>query len=823
MPQTTKNVAAGRVITWDDIKTAVPATDVDGSANDISYRIESIGSGIINLGTTKAAADLVVGPANTMPRLVKTGGNNTTTFDAVNWEPPVNGTGQYIVMSVRACDANDCSATARDVKINVTGSNDAPTLANTSMTLGVSTFTGGALSTGTTQNAPLLVSVNELLSLSGAADVDQTPLSIKITSLTSGSLVFANGSTISAVGAISPAKIVGPGETFVWRPAANASSNTGLAAFKFVAYDNQDVSSQEAAVSVKVVPVSQSPTLDSAATLSANRYIGASSTPLTVSFQSLADTLHVGDYEDVATANTYNAGMKFIVEEVVGGSLQVAGSAYSASNKTLTAGASPSTANFVWTPPTNVTGNVVAFKVSVEDSSGLRSATIATINVNISGSNQIPTMTSTAQFTGTRKQMQSISYSDLLGKVGLSDPDSSTAQFVVTNITAGVQLFKGSNSVSVATPPSAPLAAGYNTLSPGEAFTVIPDSTMVGLTPLFEVRGWDGTSYTSNTAVVSVDYAQIYSTPTLTRVDDLLGAAQNTAYIFSYDDLRAKTDMANADETSGNQLKFQIDSINTTGGASLARITSAVGVTPVTTTPLTTYTTSASTGVISKTDRLLWTPPTNTNGRVLGFSVKALQCNGTAGACGSANDKPSVTAMNVNFQISRANAAPTFTNAGANILGAVEDVPFVITYNTLLANYPGSDTDLGVLTYRLSLINSTTGTFKKVVGGSSTDITLGMIVDINPGESVLWTPVLNEASSPRALFNVVLVDSEGAVSTASRTVTAEVTAVNDAPDYVGSTNLLLPQTTKNVAAGRVITWDDIKTAVPATDVDGSAN
>jgi len=291
------------------------------------------------------------------------------------------------------------------------------------------------------------------------------------------------------------------------------------------------------------------------------------------------------------------------------------------------------------------------------------------------------------------------------------------------------------------------------------------------------------------------------------------------------DDLRAKTDMANADEVAGNQLKFQIESINSAGGASLARITSGVGVTPIVSVPLTTYLSNASTGVINKTDRLLWTPPSNTNGRVLGFSVKALQCNGAAGACGSANDKASVTAMNVNLQISRSNAAPTFVNAvGADpdILGAVEDVPFVINYNTLFANYPGSDSDLGVLTYRLSLINSTTGTFKKVSGGVSSDITLGVSVDINPGESILWTPVLNETTTPRSLFTVTLVDSEGAVSTASRTVKAVVTPVNDAPAYVGSTNLLV-STTKNIAAGRVITWADIKAAVPTTDVDGADN
>ncbi|NCV63968.1 MAG: hypothetical protein EBW49_08685, partial [Betaproteobacteria bacterium] len=565
-----------------------------------------------------------------MPRLVKTGGDNTTTFNAVNWEPPQNGTGQYIVMTVRACDANDCSATTRDVQINVTGSNDAPVLATTAFTLGVT-----GTSTGTQQNVPLQITTASLLSLAGATDVDQTPLSVQITELTSGSLVFADGSTISALGAVSPAKLVGQGMSFTWRPATNAKSATGIAAFKFVAYDNQDISTQTATVSVKVDAVNQAPTLDSSAALTANRYIGASSTPMTVSFQSLANTLHVADFEDVTAGNTYNSAMKFIVEEVVSGSLTVGGSAYSALNKTLTAGATPSSVNFVWTPPTNVTGNVVAFKVSVEDSSGLRSSTIATVNVTISGANQIPTLgAASASFTdGVRRQTKTLSFANLNAQLSVDDTDSEAEQFVVTNITAGVQLFKGNNAVTAATPPTAPLAANNNTIAAGESITVVPDAAMTGSTAVFEVRGWDGTSYSSTTAVVSITYAQVYSTPTLTSISDLTGAAQRatgqtTAYPFTYDDLRSKSDAANTDETAASQLKFKIISIPTVGGAKLERITSALGASPVTTIQLTAYGTGTeSTGLISKTDRLLWTPPVNTNGRVTAFSVVALQCN----------------------------------------------------------------------------------------------------------------------------------------------------------------------------------------------------
>ncbi|NBX19095.1 MAG: hypothetical protein EBR09_17265, partial [Proteobacteria bacterium] len=264
-------------------------------------------------------------------------------------------------------------------------------------------------------------------------------------------------------------------------------------------------------------------------------------------------------------------------------------------------------------------------------------------------------------------------------------------------------------------------------------------------------------------------------------------------------------------------------SIPTVGGAKLERITSALGASPVTTIQLTAYGTGTeSTGLISKTDRLLWTPPVNTNGRVTAFSVVALQCNSNTAACNGANDNQSVSTVSVNVSISRTNAAPTFSAVGTSLLGAMEDVPYIITYNSLLSNYAGTDSEPGVLTYRVSLLNSTTGTFKKISGGTPSNITFGVSANINPGESIEWTPVANAADTPRDLFDISLVDSEGAVSTDTRRVSAVVGAINDAPDYVGSTNLLT-STTKNVLAGRLITWDNVVAAVPATDVDGSPN
>jgi len=98
-------------------------------------------------------------------------GNISKTF---RWTPPLNGTGDYVVMTLRAFDGNDFSVSAVDVRMSVSGSNAAPKLANTTINLGEISGT-----TGTKQNVPLVISYDTLLARSGATDSDFTPVSFK--------------------------------------------------------------------------------------------------------------------------------------------------------------------------------------------------------------------------------------------------------------------------------------------------------------------------------------------------------------------------------------------------------------------------------------------------------------------------------------------------------------------------------------------------------------------------------------------------------------------------------------------------------------------
>ncbi|NBX18443.1 MAG: hypothetical protein EBR09_13885 [Proteobacteria bacterium] len=478
--------------------------------------------------------------------------------------------------------------------------------------------------------------------------------------------------------------------------------------------------------------------------------------------------------------------------------------------------------NFVWTPPTNVTGNVVAFKVSVEDSAGLRSSTIATVNVTISGANQIPAFVSTtAGFTGVRKQSQRITYDDLMTKLTLDDPDSNAEQFVVTAITAGGKLYKGNSQiVTLPVPPVAPVAADNNTLSRGEEFLYSPDDAMLGSTTVFEVRGWDGISYTSNTAIVSVNYSPVYAFPVLTSATDFIGVSQNQAYTFTYQSLRDLTNAASADESIANPLSFKIKTIH---GGSLSKTGSLVS----TGMPFAmTDDTTLSTALIYKGDSFSWTPPAGANGRIRGFTIVATQSFPAYLGSTPAN-KDSLSSVDVNFQVARANTLPVFKNAGTPVNGGAEDMPQVISYNQLVANYEGEDAETGVLKYQITELSNASASYsRQYFDGSGNRVVAALTnallpVDIGPGESIIYRPVLNDAAAVQNIVRVKLKDGDGSLSAADRVVQLLVTSVNDAPTY-GAISAL-PSTTKNIATGFAISYATLKAAVNVVDPDTAAS
>ncbi|NBX15725.1 MAG: hypothetical protein EBR09_00005, partial [Proteobacteria bacterium] len=118
LSNTTKNKSGGQVITWQDLKDAVKVNDLDTNVDDIQYRIENVSSGTLRVGSTLQGVN--VATMGSQPYFVKTGANGVTTSTDFNWMPPLNGVGQFAVMTVRAYDGRDFSVATAEVRITVT-------------------------------------------------------------------------------------------------------------------------------------------------------------------------------------------------------------------------------------------------------------------------------------------------------------------------------------------------------------------------------------------------------------------------------------------------------------------------------------------------------------------------------------------------------------------------------------------------------------------------------------------------------------------------------------------------------------------------------
>jgi hypothetical protein len=147
---TTKNKSGGQVITWQNIKDVISVNDLDTLGDNIQYRVENVSSGTLRVGTTNQGVNVSL--MVQQPFFVKSGANGVTTSTDYNWTPPLNGLGDFVVMTVRAYDGKDFSVSTAEVKITVTGSNDKPELLLTDVVLGKA----GTGTLGTSQNLPIV-------------------------------------------------------------------------------------------------------------------------------------------------------------------------------------------------------------------------------------------------------------------------------------------------------------------------------------------------------------------------------------------------------------------------------------------------------------------------------------------------------------------------------------------------------------------------------------------------------------------------------------------------------------------------------------------
>ncbi|NBW82268.1 hypothetical protein EBR21_10995, partial [bacterium] len=740
-----KNHPNGFVIRFDDIKNVIPLTDDDGTpANQLKYRIENVSSGTLRIGNTNVG-DVVTAPAVRPFIAAVAGAPGSNEYDVLNWTPPLNATGTFVVMTVRAFDGTDYSASTADVVVNVQGLNAKPTN-NSGFTLGLN----GTV--GTKQNVPLLISYDTLLAHSAASDSDLTPVYFRITALESGSLKVGN-TTYTTVGAISPPALVGPGEKIVWRPAQEAYgvAPNSLNAFRMVSYDNADQSDTEALVRVSTEPVNQIPELNSEYT----NTTGVRNAELVVDFKDLAQQLGVKDVEDVNPSETdmnlKYVKMKFRIEQLMGGQyLKIGLNSATASafapvtNENLTNGL-----KLFWMPPANTIGTYSAFRVTVIDNGNLPSANTAVYKVTVYGGNIAPTLANTNVSFGVATPAienvpYTLSFSDLQTALGVTDVDSPDTQLVITSISNGVVKKLGNQMAAFGGVPGQPAASAV--ISRLENVVFFATDNIFGTKEILKLRAWDGDKY-SPEATVSLQIGRVNYKPRMTYVNDFTGGNEDALYNFNYSDLRAKTDLTDIEENEfgANSLRFVVKAVPS---GTLQRRTS--------TSPLQFTNISAGTQ-IGSADVLAWQPPLNAYGRIQAFSIVALDGDG----------EESITTLPVYVNVASSNDLPTFGTT-TFLPGAVEDQPYVITHNMLQQYFPGSDVESGTVSYQITNLGGLTGTILKK--GTQTITAAELPVVVYPGEFVTWQPPTNANSSSGQLFNafaVKLVDTDGGVSAGS--------------------------------------------------------
>lgn len=273
----------------------------------------------------------------------------------------------------------------------------------------------------------------------------------------------------------------------------------------------------------------------------------------------------------------------------------------------------------------------------------------------------------------------------------------------------------------------------------GLVFT--PSIGFTGLTTINIVTNDLGTSGIggAKTAIDSLAVTVVNSVPTLTAISILPGAAEDTDYIITYAALAAA---ANAADANGDTLSFRVDSIGL--GSTLVKNTIP------TPTPVIPGLTTLGIG-----ESLTWRGPANANGILVGFAVRAYD--------GTDVSSPPIP---VRIDVSPQPDPPTLSLVN-RFTGAINNIPFDITYSQLAAAANAGDVDGDVVSFRVESI----GAGSTLTQGGTTVVP--GTTQLNPGGTWTWTSDPT-AAGDTAAFTIVAIDPGGLTSGTPITVTINV-------------------------------------------------
>jgi len=676
------------------------------------------------LNATDADGDTITWSFSVPPtKGTATGATGTGGTKTIAYTPNLNENGAD-TFTVKVADGKGGEDTVR-FDVTITAVADPPTLTE------VQTFTGG------TEDTAYTITFASLLDKANEADPDgATTFRFKIVEKTTGTLT-KDGVTVNVGDYFAAADE----KDLVWTPASN--DNGTVNAFKVLANDGtSDSAGTGVQVKVELAAVNDVPTLTTVSNLT-----GASEdTDFAISFATFAAAANEADVDGDT--------LRFKIVAISTGTLKKGGSDVSpgdffATGETLT-----------WKGAADANGTLDAFTVKANDGTA-DSASAVQVKVVVAAVNDAPTLTTVSNLTGAQEKADfEIPFATLAAAANEADVDGDTLQFRIVAISSGT-LKKGNT----------PVSAG-DLFAAGETLTWKPTGNANGTLDAFTIKAFDGALDSATAVQVKVVVGAVNDAPTLTTVNDLTGATEDTDFAISFATLAAAADEADVD---GDTLRFKIVAIST---GTLKKGGSDVN-------PGDFFATG---------ETLTWKGAQDANGTLNAFTVKA-------------NDGllDSATAVQVKVVTSAVNDTPTLTTVNT-LTNGTEDTDYSIPFATLAGAADEADVDGDTLRFTIVAVSS--GTLKK--GGS----------DVNPGdffatgETLTWKGAL-DANGTLDAFTVKA--NDGTVDSATAVqVKVEVAAVNDAPTLTTVSNLTGATEDTDFA----IPFADLAAAANEADVDG---
>ncbi|APW36294.1 hypothetical protein RD110_02935 [Rhodoferax koreense] len=701
-------------------------SDVDGNALQ-GVRIATVpGAGNLTLNGVAVTAGQTISLAN-----IAAGNLKFTPAANANGTAYASFTFQVQDDGGTANGGVDIDPTPRTMTVDVTSVNDAPSGANNTVT--------------TLEDTGYAFSAADF----GFSDTDGNSLqSVKITTTPGAGSLSLNGVAVAAGQSISLANITAGNLKFT--PAANASG-AGYASFTFQVQDNGgtanggvDIDPSPCTMIVDVTSVNDAPS-------------GANNTVTTT--EDTVYTFSVGDFGFSDADGNSLQGIK-ITTTPGAGSLSLNGAAVTAgqtiSLANITAG------NLKFTPAANANGaGYASFTFQVQDDGGTANGgvdtdpTPRTMTVNVTSVNDAPTGSDKTVST-----LEDTAYIFTATDFGFSDVDGNALQGVriatvpgAGNLTLNGAAVTAGQSISLAnitagnlkfTPAANASGAGYASFT----FQVQDDGGTA--------NGGVDTDPTPRTMTVNV--TSVNDAPTGT--DRTVATFENTAHVFNvadfgFSDVDGHALLAVKITTAPGAGSLTLNGVAVTAGQMVVAADIAAG-------------------------DLMFTPAANASG--VGYASFSFQVQDNGGtANGGVDIDPSPRTMTVN--VTSVNSAPSGAN---NTVTTTEDT----VYTFGVGDFGFSDTDGNSLQSVKITTTPDAGSLSlngvAVAAGQSISL-----ANITAG-NLKFTPAANANGTAYASFTFQVQDdggtTNGGVDTdpTPRTMTVDVTPVNDAPTVVTS-------------------------------------